>query len=126
MKWLINNDDKEHLNIKAPKGGIFKSYITNFSETFRLIGPISHYIFADYYLSGFTMSLTSTNAFSLKIVPVLATHWSFAPDKKTVYFKLNKPAKCSDGTMINADDYVYSKEFSTSKHIQAPYDVNYF
>ena len=125
MKWLTNNDDKEYLNIKAPKGGIFKSYISTFPVTFRLSGPNSNSLFAK-YLREFSMRLTSTNAFSLKTIPVLATHWSFAPDKKTVYFKLNKSAKWSDGTMINADDYVYSKEFSTSKHIQSPYDVNYF
>ena len=47
-------------------------------------------------------------------------------NKRTVYFKLDKTAKWSDGKQVKGEDFLYTKEFMTSKHIVAPWYNEYF
>lgn len=125
IEWLTNDTDPVFASPEAVKGGTMRGAITNFPLTFRVVGPDSN--------SGLS-SLISANQYgligihpnTLNIIPELATHWAFGKDKKTMYFKLNKNARWSDGHPVTADDYVYTLEFHRSPHIVAPWYNDYY
>ena len=55
-----------------------------------------------------------------KFIPVMATHWSVQSDQKTVYFKLDKDARFSDGHPVTADDYVFTWKMMLSNFVLDP------
>ena len=67
------------------------------------------------------MSLMGYQPNTDKLLPELATHWAYGKDGKTMYFKLDKNAKWSDGKPVTADDFIYTLEFMRSPHIKAPW-----
>ena len=125
LKWLTNDYDPEDADLNAVKGGIYRSYLKSYPPTFRQVGPNSNSGFRS-FLDIFSLELTGINLNTLNRYPSLATHWSFAGDNKTVYFKLNKKAMWSDAKPVTADDYLFTMEFMRSKHIVAPSYNNYF
>lgn len=66
------------------------------------------------------LSLLSRSDYDRGFLPALATHWAFGDDGKTVYYKLNKKAKWSDGVPCTVDDIIFAVDFATSKDI-APF-----
>ena len=60
-----------------------------------------------------------------KFIPMMATHWSIQPDRKTIYFKLDPDARWSDGKPVTADDYVFTLEMMRSKFIVDPFYNTY-
>ncbi|MBW1940643.1 MAG: ABC transporter substrate-binding protein, partial [Deltaproteobacteria bacterium] len=72
------------------------------------------------------LSLIGIHPDTENIIPELATHWAFGKDKKTMYFKLNKKARWSDGKPVTADDFSYTLAFMRSKHIIAPWYNDYY
>ena len=125
VSWQTNDSDPEHLNINAPKGGIYKSALRNYPVTFRQVGPDSNSSFRG-HMDGNDMALLGFNRLTFNFYPALATHWAIAKDNQTVYFKLNPLAKWSDGKPITADDYLFTIEFMRSEHILAPWYNNYY
>ncbi|THB81416.1 MAG: ABC transporter substrate-binding protein [Desulfobacteraceae bacterium] len=125
INWLTNNDDPVFSSPKAQKGGVFKDYILSFPMTFRLVGPDSNGSFASHLRANF-MSLINLHPNTDNIIPELATHWAFDDDKKTMYFKLDKAARWSDGEPVTAWDYAYTLTFMRSKHIIAPFYNDYY
>lgn len=61
-----------------------------------------------------------------KWIPQLAEAWAFDEDNKTVYFKLDKNAKWSDGEKVTADDYVFMMKYYQSKDIIDPWYNDFF
>ena len=61
-----------------------------------------------------------------EFLPELATHWAFDKNKRTVYYKLNKLARWSDGKPVTGADYEFALEFYRSKHIVAPWYNQYY
>ncbi len=96
-----------------------------FPMTFRVVGPDSNNSFRSAIL-GNQLDLIGIHPNTENIVPELATHWAFDKDKKTMYFKLNKKARWSDGKPVTADDFAYTLEFMRSKHIIAPWYNDYY
>ena len=125
IKWLINESDPVFSSEKAQKGGILHSAITSFPMTFRTVGPDSNGSFRSAILDN-QLSLINIHPNTDNIIPELATHWAFGDDKKTMYFKLDKSARWSDGTPVTAWDYVYTLEFMRSEHIIAPWYNDYY
>ena len=125
IKWLINESDPVFSSEKAQKGGILHSAITSFPMTFRVVGPDSNGSFRSAILDN-QLSLINIHPNTDNIIPELATHWAFGDDKKTMYFKLDKSARWSDGTPVTAWDYVYTLEFMRSEHIIAPWYNDYY
>ncbi len=125
IQWLTNDTDPVYSSPKALKGGIFHSALLSFPLTFRVVGPDSNSSFRGAILDN-QLSLINIHPNTENILPELATHWAFAPDKKTMYFKLDKDAGWSDGTPVTAWDYAYTLEFMRSEHIIAPWYNDYY
>ena len=102
----------------AKKGGVFYTYLNDVPNTFRYMGPsvdgVSKKLFHSH------LSLLSRSDYDRGFLPALATHWAFGDDGKTVYYKLNKKAKWSDGVPCTVDDIIFAVDFATSKDI-APF-----
>ncbi len=125
IKWLTNESDPVFASPQARKGGIFKSAVLSFPLTFRVVGPDSNSGFRSAILDN-QLSLIGIHPNTENIMPELATHWAFGKDKKTMYFKLNKNGRWSDGVPVSAHDFSYTLEFMRSKHIIAPWYNDYY
>ena len=125
IEWLTNDSDPVYASPDAKTGGTFHTAITSFPLTFRVVGPDSNSSFRSAILDN-QLSLVGIHPNTLNITPELATHWAFGKDKKTMYFKLNKEARWSDGELVTARDFAFTLEFMRSKHIVAPWYNDYY
>lgn len=125
IQWLTNDTDPVFSSPDAKKGGILHLALLSFPMTFRVVGPDSNGSFRSAILDN-QLSLIGIHPNTDNILPELATHWAFADDKKTMYFKLDKDAKWSDGTPVTAWDFVYTLEFMRSEKIIAPWYNDYY
>ncbi|MFC1669209.1 ABC transporter substrate-binding protein, partial [Spirochaetota bacterium] len=125
IRWVTNTREPVIASPQAKKGGMFSYYIPTFPLTFRTVGPDSNNFTRSYFLNNH-ISLLDVHANTEKPIPGIATHWAFDRDKRTMYFKINKKARWSDGTPITADDFIYTLEFMRSKHIMAPWYNDYY
>ncbi len=125
IQWLTNTSDPLYASPQAQKGGVFRQSLLSFPLTLRVVGPDSNSSFRGAILSN-QLSLIGIHPNTRNIIPELATHWAFDPDKKTMYFKLNPKAHWSDGEPVTADDFAYTLEFMRSKHIIAPWYNDYY
>lgn len=125
LDWQTNPSDPVFASAEAIRGGRFRSFITTFPLTLRLVGPDSNGSFASYLRSN-ALGLVDIHPDTLNPIPMLASHWAFDPDGKTVYYKLDPEVRWSDGEAVTADDYLYTIEFMRSEHIVAPWYNNYY
>jgi len=125
IQWLTNDTDPVFASDNAEKGGIFRQAIMNFPMTFRVVGPDSNGSFRSAILDN-QLSLMNIHPVTQRIIPELATHWGYGPDKKTMYFKLDPGARWSDGVPVTARDYLYTLAFMRSEHIVAPFYNDYY
>lgn len=125
IKWLTNNSDPVFAAPDAKKGGVFHSSVMTFPMTFRVVGPDSNSSFRSAILDN-QLGLIGIHPNTESIIPEIATHWAFGNDKKTMYFKLNRKARWSDGKQVTAHDFAYTLEFMRSKHIIAPWYNDYY
>ena len=125
IQWETNETAEIFADPQAQKGGTYNTFISAFPLTLRRVGPDSNGSFAG-VTRGIAMSLLGIHPNTEEILPELATHWAFGEDKKTMYFKLDKRARWSDGQPLTADDFLYLLEFMRSKHIVAPWYNNYY
>jgi microcin C transport system substrate-binding protein len=124
--WETNNDDPLIGSPKAVRGGTLNVSIGAYPLTFRVMGPNSNDFFASWNRA-FTLAfgLVGMHPVTDKFIPIMATHWSVLPDQKTMYFKLDRDAKFSDGHPITADDYVFTLKMMQSKFIVDPFYNTY-
>ncbi len=125
IKWLTNDSDPTFASPKAVKGGTLRLALLSFPLTFRVVGPDSNSSFRSAIL-GNQLSLVSIHPNTERIIPEIATHWAFGDDKKTMYFKLNKKARWSDGLPVTAHDFAYTLKFMRSPYIIAPWYNDYY
>ena len=125
LEWLTNDTDPVSSSDHAKKGGTLHTSILSFPLTFRVVGPDSNSSFRGAIL-GNQFALIGIHPNTLSIIPEIATHWAFGKDKKTMYFKLNRAAKWSDGEPVTAADFAYTLDFMRSKHIVAPWYNDYY
>ncbi|MDY6967855.1 MAG: extracellular solute-binding protein [Spirochaetota bacterium] len=125
IKWMTNNSFKTFASPNAKKGGIFRAYIIGFPLTFRTVGPDSNNSTRSYFLNN-QMSLLSVHPNTEEALPSIASHWAYDNDGKTMYFRIDKRARWSDGAPVTADDFIYTLEFMRSKHINAPWYNDYY
>ncbi len=125
ITWLTNHEDPVFASPDAKKGGTLRSGLLSFPMTFRTVGPDSNGGFRSAILDN-QLSLINIHPNTMNIIPELATHWAFGKDKKTMYFKLDRQARWSDGKPVTAWDYVYTLTFMRSKHIVAPWYNDYY
>ncbi|MFN2358091.1 MAG: extracellular solute-binding protein [Desulfotignum sp.] len=125
IQWQTNTTDPVFASPKARKGGLFRAAISSFPMTFRVVGPDSNGSFRSAILDN-QLSLINIHPNTKNIIPELATHWAFDPDKKTMYFKLDQQARWSDGRPVTGWDFAYTLTFMRSKHIIAPWYNDYY
>lgn len=125
IDWLTNDTDPVFSSDNARKGGTLHTSILSFPLTFRTVGPDANSSFRGAIL-GNQFALIGIHPNTLSIIPEIATHWAFGKDKKTMYFKLNRAAKWSDGEPVTARDFVYTLDFMRSKDIVAPWYNDYY
>lgn len=119
-QWLTNNNSSEWSSKEAKRGGIIRYNIPSFPPTLRTVGPDSNNAFRSYLLDN-QLPLVAIHPNTDEIIPILASHWAYDEDGKTVHYKINPLATWSDGNPVTADDFVYALEFNRSKHIVAPW-----
>lgn len=125
IEWLTNDTDPLYASPEAKKGGKIRAALLSFPLTFRVVGPDSNSGFRSAIL-GNQLGLIGIHPNTENITPEIATHWAFDEDKKTMYFKLNKNARWSDGVPVTAHDFAYKLEFMRSEHIVAPWYNDYY
>jgi microcin C transport system substrate-binding protein len=125
IKWLTNDKDPIYASADAQKGGTYRDYMLSFPLTMRTVGPDSNSSFRS-VISGNQMHLLDAHPNTENTISGLASHWAFGDDKKTMYFKIYKSARWSDGVPVTVDDFIFGLEFMRSKHIVAPWYNTYF
>jgi len=125
IAWLTNDTDPVFASPDAEKGGLFRAALLSFPMTFRVVGPDSNGSFRSAILDN-QLSLINIHPNTGNIIPELATHWAFGPDRKTMYFKLDRDARWSDGKPVTGWDYAYTLTFMRSEHIIAPWYNDYY
>lgn len=125
LTWISNMDQPVFANQDAPKGGTVSYRIDSFPLTLRTEGPDSNGAFAG-WTRGLFGSLMERHPDTREFIPYIAESWAFAGDDRTMYFKLDKEARWSDGEKVTADDFVFTREFMTSEDIQAPWYSDYY
>lgn len=97
----------------AKKGGTFYTFLDSFPSTFRIFGPgvdeESKKLFET------NIKLLTKSYYDRNFLPGIATHWAFGKDGKSVYYKLNKSARWSDGSPCMADDFLFALDFMKLK-----------
>lgn len=126
IRWETNNEDPPLGSPNALRGGTFRYALTSYPLTFRLMGPNSNDAFAGWNRA-FTMNfgLVGRHPVTDRFIPLMATHWSVQDDQRTIYFKLDRDARFSDGHPITADDYVFTWKMMLSEHIIDPFYTSY-
>jgi microcin C transport system substrate-binding protein len=124
--WETNDGDPLIGSDKALRGGALNADIDAYPLTFRLMGPNSNDAFAAWNRL-FTMNfgLVGRHPVTDRFIPIMATHWSVQSDQRTLYFKLDRDARFSDGKPVTARDYVFTWEMMKSPHIVDPFYNGY-
>lgn len=127
IRWETNVSDSPFSSPSAKRGGILKTYVLSYPQTFRLYGPNSNDAFAHFTRKNcLDFSVVGLHPNTRNYIPILATHWKVMPDNRTLYFKLDPDARWSDGKPITADDYVFGYQMMLSPHIKDPFYNKYF
>lgn len=125
LEWITNNDEPLFADEEAKRGGTYRLYITSFPLTMRTVGPDSNGSFRS-WLQGSNMALLERHPNTREYLPSLASEWAFDQDNKTIYFKLDKRARWSDGTPVTTDDFQFMMTMMRSKNIHAPWYNDYY
>lgn len=125
LQWISNNEEPLFADEQAQQGGIYRLAITSFPLTMRTVGPDSNGSFRGWLL-GNAMSLVDMHPDTRKRTPALATQWAYGDDNKTVYFRLDKRARWSDGAPCTAADFTFLMEMMRSKNITAPWYNDFY
>ena len=125
IEWTTNDRAPLFASSQAKKGGTYRTSITSFPLTLRTVGPDSNTGIRPALL-GNQMGLLDLHPNREEWIPSLATHWAVGADRKTMYYKIDKRARWSDGEPVTTDDFVFGLEFMRSKHILAPWYNNRF
>jgi len=125
LVWETNLEDPVFADPRARPGGRFRSFMSSFPLTLRLVGPDSNSSFAQ-HLRANALGLVDVHPDTRRPIPVLATHWAFGEDGRSLYFRLDPEARWSDGVPVTSEDYLFTMEFMRSPHIVAPWYNNYY
>ena len=116
LEWLTNDQDPVYASPEATKGGTLYQAMLSFPLTLRHVGPDANGGFRSMIL-GNQMYPVAAHPNTLNLIPVLATHWAYSDDNRTMYFRLNPEARWSDGNRVTPEDFAFTLEFMRSKEI---------
>ncbi len=98
------------------KGGIFHTALHEYPITYRFIGPNTNFV--NNNIMNTSKGLTEMSKETKEFFPVAASHWAFASDNRTVYYKLRENVTWSDGSPCTADDYVWTWKMWNSPYLE--------
>lgn len=123
-------EDGSHLpdigSSNAKKGGTQYGALQDFPRTLRTVGPDSNGSFRPFLLDYVAISLAHRHPDEFEMYPGTAEAWSVDLDNKTVYVKLRRDARWSDGEPLTADDFMFMFFFYQSEYILAPWYNNWY
>ena len=125
LVWLTNNEDPEFASPNAIRGGMFRTWMMSFPLTLRLVGPDSNGSFA-YFTRANQFGPVSHHPQTGRPIPLLATHWAFGEDGRSIFYRINPKARWSDGVPVTADDVVFNVQFLRSKYIVSTWSNDYY
>ncbi|MCY4094993.1 MAG: extracellular solute-binding protein [Gammaproteobacteria bacterium] len=125
LEWLTNDSDPEFASVDAIQGGTFRTTMSTFPLTLRLVGPDSNGSFTG-YLRYNNFGPVSFHPYTRRAIPAIATHWAFGSDGRSIYYRINPNARWSDGEPVTSDDFVFAVQFMRSEQIVAPWYNNYY
>ena len=126
IAWQTNEEDPPIGSAEALRGSTLNESMGSYPLTFRLMGPNSNDAFAGWNRL-FTMNfgLVQRHPVTDRFIPLMATHWAVMDDQRTLYFKLDRDARFSDGKPVTARDFVFTWQMMSSPHIIDPFYNNY-
>jgi microcin C transport system substrate-binding protein len=124
LVWEDGHDVPEFSDPEAKRGGTENDFISDFPRTLRTIGPDANGGFRGYIGNG--LGLISRHPVTRQYYPGLAREWAFAPDGRTIYFKLDPDARFSDGVPVTADDFLFVFFYFRSPYTGDPWYVDYY
>ncbi|EAQ65783.1 ABC-type dipeptide transport system, periplasmic component [Marinomonas sp. MED121] len=125
LNWTSGPDAPLFADKNAKQGGVYNLRLSTFPLTFRTIGPDSNGSFRPFLLDG-QPGLLQMHPNTREYLPSLATEWAFDDDQKTVYFKLDKTARWSDGADISSADFEFLFDYMRSDNAKAPWYKDYY
>jgi microcin C transport system substrate-binding protein len=125
LVWETNDSDPVFTSPDAKRGGTFPDYWVGFPLTLRIYGPDANSGESVGQRRAMTSQLVEFHPNTLNPIPLMASHWAFDEDGRTVYYRLNPDARWSDGEPVVADDYLFTREMMLSEHVLYPYGQNY-
>ncbi len=125
LVWVTNDSDPVFASPDARRGGTFRTSMSSFPLTLRRVGPDSNGAFAN-YLRFNQLGLVAWHPDTRRPIPSLASSWAFDPNGRTVYYKIDKDARWSDGVPVTAADFLFTRDFMRSKDIVAPFYNDYY
>jgi microcin C transport system substrate-binding protein len=133
LNWTTNLDEPEIGSPEAKKGGTFHTYIPggSYPPTIRPLGREANNSFRSFHWDDIEMSLTSLHPDTGKPIPGLADQWAVAADGQTVYYRIDKDARWSDGRDVKSGDwlmtfYIYLSNYLTEAFYRAYYGEQYW
>jgi microcin C transport system substrate-binding protein len=133
LNWTTNLDEPELGSPDALKGGTFHTFIPggSYPPTIRPLGREANNSFRSFHWDDIEMSLTSLHPGTGKPIPGLADRWAVAADGQTVYFRIDKDARWSDGKDVKSGDwlmtfYIYLSDYLTEAFYRAYYGEQYW
>lgn len=125
LEWITNDEDPVFASPEAKTGGTLNQALLSFPLTLRYVGPDSNGGFRSMIL-GNNLYPVAAHPNTLNLIPMLATHWAYSDDNKTMYFRINPKARWSDGEKVKPEDFAFSLDFYRSKEIVAPWYNTYY
>jgi microcin C transport system substrate-binding protein len=126
LVWHDGAGVPEFSDPQAKEGGTFNFFIQDFPRTLRFYGPDSLGSFRAYILDWVALTLIGRQPNTGQYFPALAKAWAYGKDGKTMYFRLDRDARYSDGVPVTADDYLFAVFFSLSPYLHDPEMNNNF
>ncbi len=124
--WENGLDQPDIGDPAAKKGGILRTYISDFPPTIRPIGLNSNNGFRGELYDNNEMLLITYHRETMELMPGIASEWAVSKDKRTVYFKIDPDACYSDGVPIKASDYLLTTYIYCSDYSGEAFQKQYF
>jgi microcin C transport system substrate-binding protein len=126
LKWEDGMNEPEIGDDNAKKGGSMRLYILSFPPTLRILGENSNSSFRGYQYDDVEMSLINLHPETGRVIPCVAKQWAVSPDNRTVYFRIDPDATFSDGTPIEADDFLNHFYMQLSEYPKNPFGNEWY
>lgn len=111
---------------RAKKGGTVNLFHTYPPNTLRSFGPNANSSMRSVLYDNIDLGLLSQHPVTNEYMPCLARSWALAKDKKTVYYRLNKSARYSDGVSVEAIDYLVAILLKSHNYSKSPFSKMYY